>query len=111
MRRSQILRELRVKLVEDGQTDFAHMSVIEALKKEDNTLGKPKADRAKWAEGLAIEDALEEKVDVFLHAGCQLAYDEELWPVIREVAAMLQGAGVDFWVATKEEVCCGGASV
>jgi Fe-S oxidoreductase len=104
----EILRELRVKLVEDGQTDFAHMALIDGLKKEDNTFGKPKADRHKWAEGLAVKDILEEKAEVFLHVGCQLAYDEELWPVIRGMVAILQEAGVDFGVAQKEEVCCGG---
>jgi len=104
----EVLRELRIKLVEDGQSDFAHMEVIEGLKKEDNTFGKPKAERAKWAEGLAIKDALAEKAEVYLHVGCHFAYDEELWPVIRGAVSILQEAGVDLGVAKQEEVCCGG---
>ena len=104
----EILRELRVQCVKDGQSDFAHMGIIEGLKKEDNMFGKPKADRAKWAEGLAVKDILAEKAEVFLHVGCQLSYDEELWPVIRGAVSILQEAGVDFGVAMKEEVCCGG---
>ena len=62
----------------------------------------------KWAEGLKVKDIFEEKAEVFLQVGCQLAYDEELWPVIRSAVTILQKAGVDFGVAKKEEVCCGG---
>lgn len=104
----QILRELRIKVVEDGQSHPAHMAAMQYLKREDNVFGKPKADRANWAEGLDIKDALEEKTEVYLHVGCHFAYDEELWPVIRGVAKILQKAGVDFGIAKKEEVCCGG---
>ncbi len=104
----EILRELRIKMVEDGQSDVTHMALIDGLKKEDNMLGEPKADRAKWAEGLVIKDILQEKAEVFLHVGCRLAYDETLWPVIRGVVKILQEAGVDFGIAEKEEVCCGG---
>jgi Fe-S oxidoreductase len=104
----EILRELRVKVVEDGQSDPAHMTAMRYLKREDNLFGKPKADRSKWAEGLNIKDALEEKTEVYLHVGCHLAYDEELWPIIRGAVKILQRAGVDFGIAKKEEVCCGG---
>jgi len=103
-----ILRELRIKLVEDGEMDPAHALMIKGLKREDNVFGKPKAERSKWAEGFEIKDVFEDKTEVFLHVGCQLSYDEELWPVIRGVAAILEKAGVDFGIAKKEEVCCGG---
>jgi Fe-S oxidoreductase len=102
------IRELRVRAVEDGQSDPGHIMTINYLKREDNMFGKPKADRSKWAEGLEIKDALEEKAEVYLHVGCHLSYDEELWPVIRGAAAILEEAGVDFGIAKKEEVCCGG---
>jgi Fe-S oxidoreductase len=103
-----ILRELRVKVVEDGQSDPVHMATIKYLKREDNVFGRPKAERSKWAEVLAIKDALEEKTEVYLHVGCHYSYDEELWPIIRGAARVLQEAGVDFGIAKKEEVCCGG---
>ena len=73
------LRELRVKCVEDGQTDMVHMSLMEDLKREDNIFGKPKADRSKWAAGLGVKDVFGEKVDVYLHVGCHFAYDEDLY--------------------------------
>jgi len=103
-----ILRELRMKVVDDGQSDPAHMATIKYLKREDNVFGKPKADRAQWAEGLSIKDALEERTEVYFHVGCHYSYDEDLWPIIRGAARVLQEAGVDFGFAKKEEVCCGG---
>lgn len=104
----EIIRELRVKLVEDGAIDPVHMMIVDSLKREDNVLGKPKADRANWAEGLGVKDIMEDKAEVFLHVGCQLAYDEQLWPVIQGAVILLKEAGVDFGIAEKEEVCCGG---
>jgi Fe-S oxidoreductase len=104
----EIMRALRTSLVEEGQTDPVHMAMIDSLKKEDNPLGKPKSERGKWAEGLVVKDAMEEKVEVFLHAGCLLSYDQELWPIIRGAVTILQDAGVDVGIAKKEEVCCGG---
>jgi Fe-S oxidoreductase len=102
------IRELRVKMVEDGQIDPAHMVMIDGLKREDNVFGKPKADRAKWAEGLNVPDIFEKKAEVYLHVGCHFAYDEELWPVIRGAVRLLQEAGVDLGIAKKDEACCGG---
>ena len=86
----QNIRELRAKAVEDGQSDPAHMMTMDYLKREDNIFGKPKADRAKWAEGLDIKDALEAKTEVYLHVGCHYAYDEELWPIIRGAVNVLR---------------------
>ena len=104
----ETMRELRVKIVEDGQANPAHMFVLDSLKRDDNTLGLPKEDRSKWTDGLKVKDILKEKAEVFLHVGCQLSYDQELWPVIRGAAAILEAAGVDFGIAKKEESCCGG---
>ena len=104
----QNIRELRARAVEDGQSDPAHMMTMSYLKREDNVFGKPKADRFKWAEGLDIKDALDAKTSVYMHVGCHFAYDEELWPIIRGAATILTEAGVDFGIAKKEEVCCGG---
>lgn len=107
----EIIRELRVKLVEEGAIDLGHLSAIESLKREDNIFGKPKVDRAKWAEGLAVKDAMEQKAAVLLHVGCHFAYDDELWPIARGAVKILQEGGVDFGIAKKEEVCCGGRAV
>ncbi len=104
----EIIRELRMKCVEDGQLMPANMVMIDSLKKEDNTLGEPKADRGKWADGLNIKNLDEEKAEVFFHVGCRLSYDVELRPVIRNVVELLNKADVDFGVALSGESCCGG---
>ena len=48
----QLMQELRIKCVEDGQTLPAHTTLIDNLRKEDNMKGKKRAGRGDWAEGL-----------------------------------------------------------
>ena len=71
-----MIRELRAKLVSDGQTLPQHKALINGLKKTDNMLLKPRADRGKWAEGLEVKDLAEKKASVAFHAGCRFSYDE-----------------------------------
>jgi Fe-S oxidoreductase len=104
----QAMHELRFKLVEDGQLLPEQMAVIEGLRKEDNMMMQPKAERGKWAEGLNIKNLAREKAEVVLHAGCRLSYDEELWKVVRTAASLLKNADVDFGIMGKDEACCGG---
>jgi Fe-S oxidoreductase len=104
----EAMHELRFKLVEDGQLLPQHMAIIEGLRKEDNMLMKPKAERGKWAEGLNIKDLTQGKAEVVFHAGCQLSYDEEPWKVARIAVSLLKKAGVDFGIMGKDEACCGG---
>lgn len=85
-----------------------HVSMIDGLKKEDNVFGKPKAERGKWAEGLDLKDINKEKADVVFHAGCRLAYDEDLWPVVKGAVTILKNVSVDVGIAGGEEACCGG---
>jgi Fe-S oxidoreductase len=103
----QILSELRAKFVEDGQLLPSHMPVIQGLKKEDNMMQRPKAERGKWAEGLAVKDLTKEKAEVVYHAGCRLSFDEQLWPLARGAVTLLKEAGVDVGIMGKDEACCG----
>ncbi len=104
----QTLYEFRVKCIEDGQLHPVHMAVIDGLRKEDNMLQKPKAERGKWAEGIDIKNITKDKVDVYYHAGCRYSFDSELWPAIRSAVNLLKKAGVNFGIAGKDETCCGG---
>lgn len=104
----QAMHELRFKLVEDGQLLPQQMTVIEGLRKEDNMMMKPKAERGKWAEGLNVKDLTKEKAEVVFYAGCRFCYDEELWKVPRTAVNLLKKAGVDFGIMGKDEACCGG---
>lgn len=104
----EIMRGLRVKCVEDGQLLPQHMVVIDGLRKEDNMMQRPKAERGKWAEGLDVRDLSKEKAEVAYHAGCRYSFDEELWPMARAGLTLLKNAGVDVGIMGREEACCGG---
>jgi Fe-S oxidoreductase len=100
--------ELRAKLVEDGQLLPQHKPVIDSLRKEDNMMLKPKAERGKWAEGLKVKNVTKEKAEVLFHAGCRMSFDEELQKVARTAVTLLKNAGVDIAIMGKDELCCGG---
>jgi len=102
-----IAQELRIMAVEDGQILPQHMPVLDSLRKEDNTMLGKKTDRGNWAKGLDVKNITEEKAEVYFHAGCRYAYDEELWPQVRAAVNILKKAGVDVGIAGKDENCCG----
>lgn len=104
----ECMQELRIKCVQDGQAPPEHMLTIEGLKKEDNMLQGKKADRGKWADGIAVKNLTKEKAKVAFHAGCRYSFDEELWPTVRGGLSLLLNAGVDVGIMAKDEVCCGG---
>ena len=86
----EAMRELRFKLVEDGQLLPQHMLYIDNLRKEDNMVLKPKAERGKWAEGLNVKRTATEKSKVIFHAGCRFSYDESLWRIPRAAVTILK---------------------
>ena len=104
----QLMQELRIKCVEEGQLLPVHMLVIEGLRKEDNMMQALKADRGKWAEGLDVKDLSRENAEVVYHAGCRYSYDEELQPIARGGLTLLRDAGVDIGIMGTDEACCGG---
>ncbi len=104
----EAMREWRCKLVEDGHLLPQHIPLIEGLRKEDNMVMKPKAERGKWAEGLDVKDLTTEKANFVFHAGCRFSYDEELGEIPRTAVTLLKNAGIDFGIFGKDENCCGG---
>jgi Fe-S oxidoreductase len=104
----QHMQELRIKCVEAGQLVPAHMVIIDGLRKEDNMMLAPKAERSKWAEGLDVKHVFADKTEVLYHAGCRYSYDEELWPVASAGLTLLRDAGIDIGIMGNDEVCCGG---
>ncbi len=104
----EIIQALRTEAVTQGYLNPAYMVMIESLKKDDNVFGQPKAERGKWAEGLDIKNAGQEKAEVVYHAGCLLSFDSELWEVPRSAVKLLKAAGIDLSIMGVEESCCGG---
>ena len=105
----EVMRELRFKLVDDGQVLLQHMPIIDSLKKEDNMMMKPKTERGKWSEGLDVKDLTQESAEVAFHGGCRLGFDEQLGEYARMTVNILKNAGVDIGILPKQdESCCGG---
>lgn len=104
---TEVLLELRSHCVETGQLLVEHMPVIDAMKREDNVLGEPKAKRGDWADGLGVKDINTERADVLFHAGCRYSYDEELRETVRGAVRLMLAAGADVGIAGREESCCG----
>jgi Fe-S oxidoreductase len=104
----EVMRQLRFKLVEDGQLHPKHMLLIEGLRKEDNLMLRSKTERGKWSEGLDVKDLTREKAEVVFHAGCNLSYDEDQWKVARIAVTLLKKSGIDVGIMGEQETCCGG---
>ena len=104
----EIIQALRTEAVTQGLLNPAYMIMVDSLKKDDNVLGKPKAERGEWARDLGVKDASQEKTDVLYHVGCMLSLDPELWEVPRSAISIMKAAGVDAGIMGMEESCCGG---
>jgi Fe-S oxidoreductase len=104
----EVMREMRFKLVEDGETLSQHKSYINNLHEEQNMMMEPRVDRGKWAEGLDVKNLVDKKAAVVFHAGCRYSYDKELQKTARTAVMMLRKAGVDIGIMGKNESCCGG---
>ncbi len=77
-----------------------------SLSTEGNPLNEPRAKRADWAEGLAIQP-FAEGMEVLYFVGCYYSYDPRLKKVAAATARILQRAGVAFGILGAEESCCG----
>jgi len=104
----EVMREMRFKLVEDGQTLHQHKPYIDSLHKEQNMMIEPRARRGKWADGLDVKNLTKEKGAVVFHAGCRYSYDKGLQKKARAAVTLLRDAGVDIGVMGENESCCGG---
>ncbi len=105
---TEVLLELRAHCVESGAMLVEHMALVDALKREGNTLGEPKAGRGDWAAGLDVKDVNSDRCQVLFHAGCRFSYDPDARDVSRGHVHLLRSAGVDLGIAGREESCCGG---
>ncbi|MFH1638970.1 MAG: (Fe-S)-binding protein [Chloroflexota bacterium] len=103
----ETIQAIRTEAVTQGYLNPAYMVMIDSLKKDDNVLGKPKAERGDWAKGMEVKDANHDKAEVLYRAGCMLSYDPELRDVPRSALEIIKAAGVDVGITGGEETCCG----
>jgi Fe-S oxidoreductase len=104
----EMVRELKFRLVEDGQGLDAHQAIIQSLDREHNTMRQPRARRGEWADGLDVPRLFSDRAEVLFHAGCRFSYDEELQESARAAVLLLKKAGVDVGIMGEQEMCCGG---
>jgi Fe-S oxidoreductase len=104
----QMVRELKFRLVEEGQCLDEHKAIVDSLNKENNTMLLPKKGRGEWAQGLDVPRLFSGKADILFHAGCRFSYDKDLWEPARAAVLLLKKAGVDVGIMGESEVCCGG---
>ncbi len=98
----------RARLVGAGCFREEHGPIIESLRREDNPLSKPKAERGLWAQGLDVKDLSRGgQADVIYHAGCLYSFDPELSAVARDTVTLLRQAGVEVGIRGQQESCCG----
>jgi Fe-S oxidoreductase len=95
-------------MIDNGCYPPQDMPYIDHLRKEDNMMLEPKADRVKWAEGMDVKDLTQEKAEVAFHVGCRLSFDKDLWRIPQTLVTLLKNAGIDFGILGKDENCCGG---
>ena len=103
----EMVRNLKIELVEQGKFPEGHKPVIENLRKELNVFGRDKMHRGDWAEGLDLKDLTKEKAPYLFHAGCSYSYDEKLRGTVRTAAEIMKKSGVDFGIMGDSEMCCG----
>lgn len=104
----ETVRAVRTEAVSQGLLKPGYIVMIDSLRQEDNVLGKPKAERGEWVEGLGLKNPSAEKTQTLYHAGCLLSLDPDLWEISRCAVKIMQAAGEDFGILGREESCCGG---
>jgi Fe-S oxidoreductase len=103
-----MVRELKFRLVEDGQCLDEHITLVDSLNKEGNSMGSPRSKRGDWADDLDLRRLPSEKADVLFHAGCRSSFDKEQQKSIRAAVMLLKNAGVNIGIMGEQEMCCAG---
>jgi Fe-S oxidoreductase len=100
---------LKKDAVQRGMIYPEQRAIIQNLMDEKTMLvGKKKADRTLWAEGLGLKDIFKEQADVAFFPGCKYSYDEKLTETARFAVSLLLDLGVDLGFLGDAETCCAG---
>jgi len=104
----EMVRELKSKLVEDGQGLEAHGALVANLEKNGTPLMRPDSRRGEWAEQLDVPRLPSTHASILFHAGCRYSYDPGLQNAARSAVSLLKEAGVPVGIMGDREICCGG---
>lgn len=104
---------LREYLVEHGYMYDDHNTLVKSIINYDNPWLAPRRARGKWARdlhkstGIEIKDATKEKVEVLYFPGCNASYVDEMIPVAKATARVLDLADINWGILGDKERCCG----
>ena len=89
----------RVAIYED-RIPRGLQDALSNISRSGNSMGRPARMRARWTKELpfAIKDAREHPVDVLWFVGDYASYDPRVQETTRQVARLLEAAGVDFGI-------------
>ncbi len=104
---ADVVMKLRNMLVEDGKVPRTIGVALISVFRNSNPMELARADRAAWANGLNLKNALQEPVDVLYYLGCMACYDPTTQKIARAMVKTLTAAGVDFGTLGGAETCCG----
>ncbi|NQT74864.1 MAG: (Fe-S)-binding protein [Chloroflexi bacterium] len=97
-----MFRDLRTDLAKVGKGPIEpFVKTATQIEKEGNRFGRPKTERAKWAEGMNIS----QKADLVYFAGCVASYRAP--QLAQATAKLLTHSGTEFVILGENEICCG----
>jgi Fe-S oxidoreductase len=106
---SEVIIELRAKLVEDGNIPVALQKALENTFVQRNPWGRSRNKRADWAQKLDFEvpHVSETESKRLLFVCCIEAYDPRCMVIPVNVARLFKAGGLEFGILGEEEACCG----
>ena len=97
-----LFRDLRTDLVNSGLDPIKpFQKAAENIQKEGNRFGRPKSERAKWAEGIQTAKSS----DLLFFAGCVASYRAP--ETAQATAGLLNHLEIEFTILGEDEMCCG----
>jgi len=101
--RLDVIMALKEHLAESGQLLAEQITRGENLERYGYSAGKPVLEPGSWAKDLGIKMLPAEQSDVLLLAGAEVYQDERHARSARNLARLLQKAGVDFGILRENE--------
>lgn len=100
---------IRNYMIENKRIPTEFEALLWNVLEEANPMGEAKAQRGAWIKDLDLVDATENQVEVLFYVGGPASYDGRLQEVARDMAKIMQKAGINFGVLGKAEPTSGEA--
>ncbi|MGD8759837.1 MAG: succinate dehydrogenase iron-sulfur subunit, partial [Anaerolineales bacterium] len=98
---------LRSRLVEEGKVPRTLGVALTSTFRNQNPFEMVHAERMSWAEGLELQDALQEQADALYFVCCLACYDPRAQKLAQAMVKVMETAGVNLSSLGSQEACCG----